>query len=872
MLEEKSINIFASRDRIRYELIKLAQSYLELQSVDLTKTNYLSYLINILSVLTSNLLYYSTSIYKEFFLTRATQKSSVINLASMLGYKPPFAVPATGPVMIELPTSFENDVKVIFEKGMKFYADTIVFTLDNKTEITITRNPQNNQVQTVIAKEFPKLGGEKTLFITYDTPQKEKVYFSVNVTQQELNPLSFQIPSTLRPYEFFMQNLLFSGQVASLDVVSTSTKFESSTLINLQEELLRPGVTTWKEYESLFLIPRNVHGYTFRQTDVGGQIFFGNGVVGVQPTLNDTCMVLINTTQGSKGNVIAGTIIQADRVYVDDSGILRPVEFRVINTVPMIGGIDTETIDQIRAAAIAQVSALKRLVTEADYGKLRLIAPELPVRHTVEILKRSDIKHSEIVVFSDIIFDDVIVPTKDHYWDIDEITNPNLTIHSLSDNTNDKITIDGTEYYSMFNLEVNPTYKSSHYYYILDQLQTECIINNYMTGETQILPVSVSYTVLYSGGEPTDLLIEQYYEVIANPLALTNLTCELKPSWSPDSFFMTHDDINKKFTYSLPLTTVPEGELTFVFYNRGEDEASVIQQISESQSTVIAKQSLDDYMYSQIKEISPGVYRAYDVPLIKKSYYDSVDKNSFTISVYQRVLNFDVTSYRMLTDFVNLKFSNTTGICDNMKYNKTTKDPAISINPATMPLFPNDGDRYVVTGDEYSYANGSNPWSGPPWNKSPGFIAEYILASDTWVFEKLDINDIIIIESLGNQKYIYNGNAMLLPYISIPFEIKLIVWQDGRLSYSKQSIITTIKNTLVDRFYKLFGFENNIYMSQIIDVVQSIPGVKHCKLIEPQHDIFFNFDYKTDLTQEEILEYSPQLIFFDTTSITIEMR
>jgi len=63
MFDQKNIQIFSDRDKIRLQLIEYMKEYLELDDVDLSKTSYLSYLINILSVLTANLMYYNTSVY-----------------------------------------------------------------------------------------------------------------------------------------------------------------------------------------------------------------------------------------------------------------------------------------------------------------------------------------------------------------------------------------------------------------------------------------------------------------------------------------------------------------------------------------------------------------------------------------------------------------------------------------------------------------------------------------------------------------------------------------------------------------------------------------------------------------------------------------
>jgi hypothetical protein len=71
MFDKNNIEIFSSRDQIRNQLVEYAKSYLDLENLDLNNANYLGYLINILSVLSSNLIYYNSSVWREFFLTKA---------------------------------------------------------------------------------------------------------------------------------------------------------------------------------------------------------------------------------------------------------------------------------------------------------------------------------------------------------------------------------------------------------------------------------------------------------------------------------------------------------------------------------------------------------------------------------------------------------------------------------------------------------------------------------------------------------------------------------------------------------------------------------------------------------------------------------
>ncbi len=61
-----------------------------------------------------------------------------------------------------------------------------------------------------------------------------------------------------------------------------------------------------------------------------------------------------------------------------------------------------------------------------------------------------------------------------------------------------------------------------------------------------------------------------------------------------------------------------------------------------------------------------------------------------------------------------------------------------------------------------------------------------------------------------------------------------------------------------------------IYRSEIIDVVQNIDGISHCSLRQPETSIFFNFKLK-ELTEDQLLAYGPEYIYFTEDSITVRV-
>ena len=82
MTDLLSSQIYTSRDSIREQISAEVKNYMELNNVDLTKSSFLSFIIDTISTLTGNLLFYQISTYREFFLTKAQLPESILNLSA----------------------------------------------------------------------------------------------------------------------------------------------------------------------------------------------------------------------------------------------------------------------------------------------------------------------------------------------------------------------------------------------------------------------------------------------------------------------------------------------------------------------------------------------------------------------------------------------------------------------------------------------------------------------------------------------------------------------------------------------------------------------------------------------------------------------
>ena len=856
MFDSSPVRVFADRDKIRDQLISYMEYYLELDNIDLSKTSYLSYLINVLSVLTSNLVYYNSSNYRNFFQTKAFDRDAILAWASMLGYSPELASPATCQVLVSMPSTFDTslgDVSIKIPKSFKYYADKIIFEQTSEIQIDV-QNPVGGPLSAVVS-EILESGGKKVLPSRFNL-DKSILYFNVNTLQETTETQEFIVPN-LQPYEFYTLNVPFTGSLNSIDVVSVITTDPFQT------------EQPWDRYSSLFLIPALTPGYSIRLSETGAQLYFGNDIIGKQPEKRTKFKITLSLTEGSNGNIISGAINKTDRLFITagPTSKVLPLKLEAINISPASGGIDFPTLDEIKAESIANVSATKRLVTAWDFEHIDQIVDNIPFQHATSILKRSDIKRNEICLFTDLFFEDVIVPTRNVMWDLDTTSWVDSTSSTgyYKIYSTDTIKIDNEDYYSMFNIDVYPDVKECKYYYNVEDLDASVSINRTYTERTQILPIYTNFIITHLTNPLNNYItITLNYQIVYTPPGepstyYDNLIAYMYTSYDPLLVEMVHDSVNHKFTLDTLLYDFPDGEqnIHFKVYNVSEIYCDV-------QCDVTLKKDLSDFMYSQVDaadmlpyEIPPTTL--YDVPVIKKDYRDSIDNNLFTFSVIQKIVDFDVLSYRMLTDFINLKFSNTTGKLTNMDYNKETTAQVIDIDPQTLPDFPDNGDRYIIT----SMNN--------PWYVSPTCIATYILSTDSWVFERLSNKDIVYVIS-RDKKYIYNGETIVEMIKDIPIVVTVVIWKSDGSNITSQSLIQNVKDAIINTLINSFGYDKPLYRSEIVKIIQGLNGVKHCEIKEPNHDIFFNYDIYKDFTQEQLLEYAPQLVFIDSNSIYVEVR
>lgn len=820
-----SEQIYLSRDSYRELISDEVKKYLELENVDLTKSSFLSFLIDTISTLTGNILFYQLSTYREFFLTKAQIPESILNLSAFLGYNTNEASPALVNVLMTIPFGFDDPIaQFSMPEGFKFTADG---EIEFVTYYTTTIEVINNSSATVQIAEDNK---------RYNLPidiSTDGFSFVLPLKQTKIVEQEFQIDSDTQQYQFVSLDVPVSGELAELDV-----------------EIQEPGssgTTTWTEFNSLFLMDQTDKGYVSRRTDTGRKLTFGNGLIGVQPTPGSTVYVTTLTTLGSDGNVIAGSIRSGERIYLTTlSGITQIVDYDVVNASSAYGGEDEESLEEIRKDAIASIRSLERLVTGSDYQDINVIASDVPfAQNALPVLKRSDLQVNEIELFSALLFGtgsteiENLVPTRNAVFTV-----PDTTTRLYR---NDLITIGSDQYYNIFEIELDTHNTVGEYEYIILAVEVIPALETSYTSTYDIYSDKLEVERDGSKG-----IFKLYYKSSQVDSYLTS--CEMTIKSSGSTKIMTNDSTGGYFIYTFdPYTDIPTGEQTFEFVIKDPSDADVALYSNK----VTFRSDLSTFMRSNLSLDGTSII-VYDVPVIEKSYYDSIDKKSFELQVLQTLISTaDLSDRRMLTDFSNIKFTNTYGVLNTMLLNQPTISSVVDI-VETLPSSCSVGDRFI-------YA---------PTTRNDSYQDNIIRCTDvspiTFSYEK-SVSDSIVYITNKNENYIYSeGGWIPLPIYNIPLEIEVEVFRDISFSGTLTSLQTTVKETIIEAFQSRFGTASEIYRSEIIDVVQNIDGISHCRLRRPETSIFFNFNLQ-DLSEDQLLRYGPEYVYFTEDTILVRV-
>jgi hypothetical protein len=331
--------------------------------------------------------------------------------------------------------------------------------------------------------------------------------------------------------------------------------------------------------------------------------------------------------------------------------------------------------------------------------------------------------------------------------------------------------------------------------------------------------------------------------------------CEIEILETGQDYDMTIDTTAGQFTMIFPdYTVLPRDENTYYFTISHPSEGLV----GQYQATFTFRKDLSDFSTSNVVLADTTGYIVYDIPVIKKEWYDSIDSTLFETTVLQKLITEVVfKDYKMLTDFVNFKLANTTGPMENMQLNDVDMLPVIDIL-CDPPTSGTNGDRYIVLNGQGAFEDHDG---------------EIAILSDatamTFTFIEPKSDQMVYVTNKGS-KYIYSVSGWVVPNYDIPLVLEIDVFKDSTYSGTNGNLRDAVLEAVTDAFSSRFGINQDIYRSEIVEVIQGVTGVDHCVLRQPKSSIFFNFDIN-DFDQETLLRYGPEYVYFDEDNMIIRV-
>jgi len=863
--------LFTSRESFRKKIIDRIQEYENLTGVDLSKTQFFSYLIDIISIIGADNANSLTITKKENYLVTAVMPSSVYNWARYLGYTKKLAQPSSTNLVISIPLSeFSSSIGFTFKKHHRFMADDIVFSLPY--EVNCYYNISTNTLEASLKTDTNII----TLLVYKDN--NNIAHFTIPVKQYEIIDFDYNVDPILNLYQPFSFEIEYHNYYYSIDL------YTKDTVDSIPEQ--------WQWVDSYFDMSINENQFTTIFSDEGKiTVLFGNGVYGKQPNPSSIVFGTIWVTKGEEGNVIAGAIRNGEPVFVTENGLTKQVTYSCTNPEPATNGINEESLDEIKKNAIERFKARHRLVSEDDYQNLTSIVDEpLPFVDINSVLKRSDLKTNEIVSFivlgrelKEYSSNNLIIDSEnegsDKYLSKQKVYLP-IPTNSIKHSTTWNPT--GIDIKPFFGFATTESIGVVNWYCpfgirIVSPSSTEFY---YMTNITDIEPLSITYYDRnnYSQFYPKSLRIQQtagftnymftlqyddFYTFTNNFQYIVTLKKDKRiiNSWSKN--FTTNSGFNN-ITINVPATIIPLGEIEIQLQVLDITVPGSIRTVFESVEYYTIKKDLSRYIFSNNKyDPITNTVTVYDIPVIESNYWNSLsvkEQIDFERNVLQKMVS-DIYfgKYRMITNSINIKFAKTFGDISSWFFNRQTVSPVIDIvdNPPPAPAV---NDRYIVgqnpTGSFTGHTNQVAIWRGASW-------------------QFLDCNpgDIVLL-TLPNQIRVFSGNAnrWIEPKFKLPLDVKVHVRLSKTAPFDNVSIIKVIKNTVMYTLAPSFKINGEIDRSLLYEAIQNLQliGVQYCEIKLPEVNLTFNYDIE-DLTKAELIEYVPCYLWTDEDHIEVHI-
>lgn len=268
--------------------------------------------------------YTADRVANEAFISTATQRASILNLATLLDYTP---------------------------AGTSAATTTLEFTVAGNLDVTI---PAGTRVSTNNSSGDP---------VTFETDSD----IVVSTNGDAATPQIVSISATEGSQVTYRQIGTSCGVANEYYTIPDTPVVESTIYVFVKADpTAMPAL--WLFVSHLIDSGPHDHVYTtFVDSSGNVSVEFGDGVNGLIPPPSSLILANYRVGGGVDGNVGADTI---SFIEAPQSGVQK-----VTNPDPASGGADAESIESIRVNAPRALTALKRAVSLSDYSALALQIP-----------------------------------------------------------------------------------------------------------------------------------------------------------------------------------------------------------------------------------------------------------------------------------------------------------------------------------------------------------------------------------------------------------------------------------------------------------------------------------------------------------------
>lgn len=284
-------------------------------------------LAELLAYMGDTLSYQIDNVASETFLPTARRRTSVVNIAALMGYRP------TGRLAAQV---------------------TLQFTGPDVSTATV---PAGTRVATTPVIDVPPLYFETLTAITFPAG-------GTTGAPQHLNVQAVEGQTVTNEYV-----AISTGESQQFYALYNQPVIDGSVILQVQDDPSRP-VRTWVYVDNLVESGATDEVFSTDTTDSGVTLLlFGNNVTGKVPTRGAQIIATYRIGGGAVGNVAAQ---QVTELVNSIEGVTS-----VINTTPGVGGQDEEDIESIRAKAPYVFAAANRGINTADWTGLALRVPRV---------------------------------------------------------------------------------------------------------------------------------------------------------------------------------------------------------------------------------------------------------------------------------------------------------------------------------------------------------------------------------------------------------------------------------------------------------------------------------------------------------------